>query len=71
MTDAEHRLTLADCHAMTPRYCNPGNRAMCARLGVEWSEFRNHGVLISEIEHVDDAMLQAVIAKARQRLGIE
>lgn len=44
---------------------------MCARLGVEWSDFRDNGVPLSQIEHIDDAMLQAVIAKARARQGIE
>lgn len=72
MTDEnEPRLTLADCHAMNPRYCNPGNRAMCARLGVDWDEFRHNGVPIKDIEHVDDAMLQAVIEKARERQGVK
>jgi hypothetical protein len=68
---AEPRLTLADCHAMTPRYCNAGNRAMCARLGIDWSDFRDNGVPLSLIEHIDDAMLQAVIAKAKERQGVE
>lgn len=71
MTDDQPRLTLADCHAMEPRYCNKGNRAMCERHGIDWAEFRENGVLLSEIEHIDDAMLHDVVALARRRQGLE
>lgn len=66
----EPRLTLADCHAMEPRYCNQGIRAVLGRLGLSWPEFRDRGLPFSAFEGVDDAMVQAVLDKARERLGV-
>lgn len=70
MTDVP-RLTLADCHAMQPRYCNKGTREVCERHNIDWEQLRGAGVPLSQLEHIDDAMLQAVLVKARERLGIE
>lgn len=65
----EPRLTLADCHAMEPRYCNQGIRLVLGRPGLSWPEFRDHGLPFSVFEGVDDAMVQAALDKARERLG--
>lgn len=71
MTDAP-RLTLADCHAMQPRLCNKGLREWCAKHGLEWSQLRDQGLLLSDLERIDDALMQEVIeTQTKPRLGIK
>lgn len=64
---SEPRLTLADCHAMQPRYCNKGIRAVCERHGLDLELLRGEGIPFSDLRHVDDAMLHAVMEKAQAR----
>lgn len=48
-------------------YCNRGAREFCLRHGINWQVFIQTGIDSSEVEHIDDAMLQAVIANAKCR----
>lgn len=71
MIDAP-RLTLADCHNMESRLCNKGLREWCAKHGFEWSELRDKGLLLSELDRVDDALMREVIElQTKPRLGIK
>lgn len=64
----EPRVTLADCHAMVPRYCNNGCRDICDRYDLDWDLLRGEGLPFSQLLPIDDAMIQAVILKARERI---
>lgn len=48
-------------------YCNRGARKFCERHGINWWSFLQHGVDAATVEHVDDEMLQQVIAQAKAR----
>lgn len=49
------------------RFCNRGSRAFCLRHGLNWQTFVQQGIDDSELSHIDDAMLNEVIAYARKR----
>lgn len=59
------RITHADM--MACKFCNRGARQFCERYGFNWQSFVAHGVEVSEVEHIDDAMLKQVIERARLR----
>lgn len=49
------------------KFCNRGGREFCVRHGINWQSFIEQGVDVSEVEHIDDAMLSEVIERARRR----
>lgn len=53
---------------MACNYCNRGARAFCLRHGINWQLFIKQGIPISEVEHIDDAMLKRVIEYALNRV---
>ena len=66
MSDAPSiRVTINDVRVL--RYCSGGSRAMCARLGIDWMSFLQHGVDVERLEPVEDEMIQALVAVAKQR----
>jgi hypothetical protein len=52
---------------MACKFCNRGARPFCERHGFDWWTFVTQGVEVSELEHIDDAMLKQVIERARMR----
>lgn len=48
-------------------YCNAGLRAFARRHNLDWRDFVVNGISESELSGIDDAMLQAVVAQARER----
>lgn len=52
---------------MACKFCNRGARQFCERHGFNWQSFVTHGVEVSQVEHIDDAMLKQVIERARLR----
>ena len=49
------------------KFCNRGAREFCARHGINWQVFIQHGVDVSEVAHIDDEMLRQVIEQAKLR----
>lgn len=49
------------------KMCNRGAREFFARHGLNWQSFIEHGIDDSELSHIDDAMMQQVIERARER----
>lgn len=60
MTD---RVTISDVRAAG--YCLRGARRHCETLGVDFRRLVREGIPISEIEDMDDAVVQAVLRRAR------
>lgn len=44
--------------------CNRGARQIAAEHGFDWQDFLDNGVDLDLIRHIDDAMVQRVIAIA-------
>lgn len=62
-------MTVVVTHAdmMACNYCNRGARAFCARHEINWQVFIQQGIPVSDVEHIDDAMLKNVIQYALNR----
>ncbi len=60
MTD---RVTIS--HVRAAGYCLRGVRRHCATLGVDFRQLVRGGIPISEIEDMDDAVVQEIIRRAR------
>lgn len=41
--------------------CSRGCRAFCDQHGLDWVQFVHEGIPVSELEHIDDSMLQEVL----------
>lgn len=66
MSDAEPVVTIAHCVAKDgSRYCIPGIRDFCRRHGFDYRAFLRHGVPVSQLEIIDDAMARQVVARAK------
>jgi len=50
-------------------YCNKGARKWFERHGLDWADFIKNGVDISEIEHIDDSMMQKIVENVRAKNG--
>lgn len=60
MTD---RVTIT--HVRAAGYCLSGTRRHCATVGVDFRRLVKEGIPISEIETVEDALVQEIIKRAR------
>ena len=47
-------------------YCNRGMRAFAAKHNLDWESFVYNGVDTKLLSHIDDEMLNAVIAEAEK-----
>lgn len=59
---------LADMRAL--QFCNRGARQFCARHGINWQLLVTQGIDVSELEHIDDAMLKRLIEYVQQKEGM-
>jgi hypothetical protein len=57
------RVTVQNCR--DAGYCVKGVKAHCQLLGLNFKVLVREGLLISEIEHLDDAIVQRCIRTAR------
>lgn len=64
MTD---RLTINDCRKAG--YCVSGAVRKCQELGLDFRAFIREGLVISEIEGIEDHGLQRSLEKARERIA--
>ena len=53
-------------HARALGYCNKGVRAFCKRHGIDFYRFRHEGIPANELSHINDSMLEKVIAEAEK-----
>jgi len=58
-------ITVHDMRAL--KYCANGSREFARRHGLDWSTFVTAGIPVSELDHIDDAMLARVIEQAEKR----
>lgn len=49
------------------KYCAEGARKMAKRHGLEWSAFLRGEVTTDQLEHINDAMMRALIETAKKR----
>lgn len=42
-------------------YCARGSRVMANQLGIDWSLFLQEGIPLSQLEIIDDAMIQVLV----------
>jgi len=59
------RVTVDDYRAAG--LCSSGVRRACTTFGIDFRRLVREGIPIVEIEHIDDANLQNVITKAKER----
>lgn len=59
------RVTISDVRQAG--YCVKGIREHCKRVGVDFKRLVREGIPISEVEGLDDAMAQRIIARAKER----
>ena len=59
------RVTLRDLRNL--KYCMAGSRIFCKLHGISVDRLIREGIPISEVEHIDDAMLKKIIEHARNR----
>lgn len=52
-------------------YCANGSRRMATQLDMNWSDFLKNGIDLSELESIDDAMIQVVVNNVKRKHGIE
>lgn len=52
-------------------YCNKGMRIWAERKGWDWNEIVRNGIDSSELELLDDEMINKVIESARKRINNE
>lgn len=64
MTD---RLTINDCRKAG--YCVAGAKRRCDELGLSFRALVGEGLVISEIEGIEDHNLQRSLEKARERIA--
>ena len=62
-----NRVTVDDYRAAG--LCTSGVRRACISFGIDFKRLVREGIPISEIEHIDDANLQNVIIKAKERIN--
>ncbi len=58
-------ITLKDMRSL--KYCAHGSREFARRHGLDWRRFVLTGIPVSELSHIDNAMLDKVIEKAKAR----
>lgn len=62
----EEELRVYPRHLRACGYCLiPGGRDLALHLGLDWRDFIRNGIAVSELEGINDAMVQNVIATAR------
>lgn len=61
----EHLATVTGFNAR-PGFCRPMARRWCAQHGVDWNEFRKHGIDGSELLATGDPMAAAVVRHAEK-----
>lgn len=59
------KIILDDCKELG--FCNHGLREMCKSNNIDWWEFLQNGIDITEVEHIDDENMRAAIAVAKLR----
>ncbi len=64
MTD---KITIGDCRAAG--YCVKGVRNHCDLLGLDFRKLVKEGLLISDVEHINDSAVQRSLEKARERIS--
>lgn len=69
MTDAadtgELRLTMTDLFELG--YCRKGQRPSIARYGLDDRKLRTEGLPLSELENIDDHLVQQAVAYVRRK----
>jgi hypothetical protein len=61
------RVTINDCRAAG--YCVIGVRRHCATLGLDFRLLARDGLPLEEVEHIEDAAAQRIVAQAKRRIG--
>jgi hypothetical protein len=65
----EVRVTIADLRSFEigEQYCVRGCRLLCYQHGISWHRLIREGIPISEVEHIQDEMVNRVIDIAKER----
>lgn len=56
-------------HIRNAGHCLPGVRKHCQSIGVDFRRLVREGIPISEVEHIDDILVQDAIRRARKKEG--
>lgn len=62
MTD-DPRINVGHLRAMG--YCAKGSEAYAARFGLDWKQFVKHGMLASELDHINDEPMKRLLRAVR------
>jgi len=55
-------------HLRRVGYCGRGAKRACERHGIDWRRaIKEGGIEVSEIEHIDDAMIRKLVEVARAK----
>lgn len=60
-------ITINDCRAAG--YCVVGVRRHCATVGIDFRELMRTGIPVEFAEKIDDAAVQRIVLKAKERLA--
>lgn len=59
------KVTIHDCKKAG--YCRKGVRLHCELLGIDFKQLVRVGINIEELEHIEDAAVQKIIAQVKGR----
>lgn len=60
-------VTIDDCRAAG--YCVSGVRRHCAAVGIDFRELVKVGIPVEDVENIEDAAVQRIVLKAKERLA--
>lgn len=60
-------VTRSHLDEIEPRYCARGARRWAARLGLDWTDFVQHGIPVEKLEQTGDAMALKLAEFVRSR----
>lgn len=58
-------------HLPPAGFCSNGARRAAPSLGLDFRRFAREGIPVAEIEHMDDANVQRIIAVARKEAEVK
>ena len=62
-------VTIGDCRAAG--YCVIGVRRHCPEVGLNFRELMGTGIPLEDAEKIDDAAVQRIVTKTKERLGLD